>query len=66
MVIFLMNVPERTFLHKLARITGLYRLKIKNVNPLDEFLFSPDFTKFSQLKLANSLQESVHHFYSNS
>jgi len=56
---------ERTFLHKLARISGLYRLKLKKVKPLDELLFSPDLPKFSHLKLAKSIQKSVDNFYSN-
>ena len=55
---------KRTFLHKLARFTGFYRLFLHKINPLDDSLFLPTKTKSKHLKMAKNLIECVRNFFS--
>lgn len=55
---------KRTFLHKLARFTGFYRLFLNKINPIDDSLFLPTQTKPKHLKMAKNLIKSVRNFFS--
>ena len=55
---------KRTFLHKLVRFTGLYRLFLHKINPIDDSLFLPTQTKPKHLKMAKNLIKSVRNFFS--
>ena len=55
---------KRTFLHKLARFTGFYRLFLHKINPIDDSLFLPTQTKPKHLKMAKNLIKSVRNFFS--
>ena len=55
---------KRTFLHKLARFTGFYRLFLHKINPIDDSLFLPAQTKPKHLKMAKNLIKSVRNFFS--
>ena len=55
---------KRTFLHKLARFTGFYRLFLHKINPIDDSLFLPTQTKSKHLKMAKNLKECVRNFFS--
>ena len=54
---------KRTFLHKLARFTGFYRLFLHKINPIDDSLFLPTQTKSKHLKMAKNLIECVRNFF---
>ena len=55
---------KRIFLHKLVRFTGLYRLFLHKINPIDDSLFLPTQTKPKHLKMAKNLIKSVRNFFS--
>ena len=55
---------KRTFLHKLVRITGFYRLFLHTINPIDDSLFQLTQTKPTHIKMANRLKKSVSNFFS--
>ena len=55
---------KRTFLHKLVRITGIYRLFLHRINPLDESLFQLSLIKNTHIKMANRLKKCVSDFFS--
>ena len=55
---------KRTFLHKLVRFTGFYRLFLHKINPIDDSLFLPTQTKPKHLKMAKNLIKSVRNFFS--
>ena len=55
---------KRTFLHKLVRITGFFRLFLHTINPIDDSLFQLTQTKPTHIKMANRLKKSVSNFFS--
>ena len=55
---------KRTFLHKLVRITGFFRLFLHTINPIDDSLFQLAQTKPTHIKMANRLKKSVSNFFS--
>ena len=55
---------KRTFLHKLARFTGFYRLFLHKVNRIDDCLFIPTQTKYKHIKMAKNIKECVRNFFS--
>ena len=55
---------KRTFLNKLARRSGFYRLFLHKINPIDDSLFLPTQTKPKHLKMAKNLIKSVRNFFS--
>lgn len=55
---------KRTFLNKLARISGFYRLFLHKIKPIDESLFYLTETKSKHIKMAKNLKECVRNFFS--
>ena len=56
---------KRTLLHRLIRVSGLYRLYLTKLKPLDETLFCLTPNQSNALKVAKKMRESVQHFFSN-
>jgi len=55
---------KRTFLHKLARFTGFYRLFLHTINRIDDHLFIPNQKKSKHLKMGKNIKECVRNFFS--
>ena len=55
---------KRTFLNKLARRSGFYRLFLHKIKPIDESLFDLTETKPTHIKMAENLKKCVRNFFS--
>jgi hypothetical protein len=55
---------KRTFLHKLARISGFYRFFLHTMKPIEDSLFQLSQTKPRHIKMVNHLKKSVSNFFS--
>lgn len=55
---------KRTFLNKLGRISGFYRLFLHKIKPIDESLFYLTETKSKHIKMAKNIKECVRNFFS--
>jgi hypothetical protein len=56
---------KRTLLHRLMRVSGLYRLSLRKLKPLDKTLFRLTPNQSNTQKIAKKMKESVQHFFSN-
>ena len=56
---------KRTLPHQLMRVSGLYRLSLTNLKPLDEILFHITPNQSIPQKIARKMKESVQNFFSN-
>ena len=56
---------KRTLLHRLMRISGLYRLSLTKLKPIDEMLFRLTPNQFIPQINAKRMKESIQHFFSN-
>ena len=56
---------KRTLTHQLMRVSGLYRLSLTKLKPLDEILFHITPNQSIPQKIARKMKESVQNFFSN-
>ena len=56
---------KRTLTHQLMRVSGLYRLSLTKLKPLDEILFHLTPNQSNPQKIAKKMKESVQNFFSN-
>lgn len=55
---------ERSLLHQLTRLTGIYRLSLAKIKPLDKRLFNLKPIESNYRKMTEHMKKSVHHFFS--
>ena len=55
---------ERSMLHQLMRLTGIYRLYLATIKPLDKRLFDLKPIQSNVQKMTEHMKKSVHNFFS--
>ena len=56
---------KRTLPHQLMRVSGLYRLSLRKLKPLDEILFRLTPNQSNHQKISKKMKKSVQSFFSN-